>query len=144
MSVVSGSFQAGAQPHLTALVEIPRLQVQHTVDFVVDTGASRTTLHPVTIQSMGLTWQSYAHRNAPPNSELLSGILGGASYGREDAILHLGPRSLDCYILMGPLKKKLYTDSLQASIPSLLGMDILQQLRLVMDYRNAEISLTLP
>ena len=140
MIVVPGSFQVGAQPHLTALVEIPRLQVQHTVDFVVDTGASRTTLHPVTIQSMGLTWHSYA----PPNSEAMKGILGGASYGREDAILHLGPRSLDCCISMGPLKKKLYADSLQASIPSLLGMDVLQRLRLVMDYRNAEITLTLP
>ena len=130
------------QPHVTALVEIPRLGVSQPVDFLVDTGANRTAVHPYTMVRMNVDPMTYQPA-AEDDIRRISGVGGTSRYGQETVVIHLRDDSVELPILMGPLDGRLVSSALQTGMPSLLGMDVLSRTRLSVDYVANRMSLEL-
>lgn len=144
MTRIDGSFREwgdgeegyfGVQPYIRAVVELPRLGLRHPVDFLVDTGAVRTTIHPLSMTRLGIFLEAYA----PPQRSDMSGVGGGASYGEEDAVLHFRDAQMPARVLVGPLIRDQFDFSLSSRLPSLLGMDVLSKMRLSVDYLANEL-----
>ncbi len=144
MTRIDGSFREwgggeegyfGVQPYVRAVVELPRLGLRHPVDFLVDTGAVRTTLHPLSMTRLGISLEDYA----PTQRSDMTGVGGGASYGEEEAILHFRNAEIRAVVLVGPLLREQFDFSLSSRLPSLLGMDILSRTRLSVDYLANEL-----
>ena len=145
MTRITGSFREwgggstdsyiGVQPFVRAVVELPRLDLKHPVDFLVDTGAARSTLHPQSMVRLGISLEIYV----PTLISDMTGVGGGASYGEEEAVLHFRNAQVPMRILVGPLVKEQFNFSLSSRIPSLLGMDLLRMGRLSVDYLANEL-----
>ena len=143
MTKTDGSFREwggvddyfGVQPFIRGVVELPRLGLRHPVDFLVDTGAARTTLHPLSMTRLGISLDSYA----PGQKREMTGVGGGASYGEEEAVLHVREAQIPMPILVGPLIREQFDFSLSSRIPSLMGMDVLSMGRLSVDYLLNEL-----
>ena len=142
MTRIDGSFREwggegyfGVQPYIRAVVELPRLGLRHPVDFLVDTGAVRTTLHPLSMTRLGISLDGYA----PSYRSEMTGVGGGASYGEEDAVLHFRNAQMPTRVLLGPLVREQFDFSLSSRLPSLLGMDVLSRTRMSVDYLANEL-----
>ena len=140
MTRITGSFREwgggsadsyiGVQPFVRSVVELPRLDLMHPVDFLVDTGAARTTIHPLSMTRLGISLDTYA----PTLRSDMTGVGGGASYGEEDAVLHFRNARVSLRVLVGPLIREQFDSSMSSRIPSLLGMDLLSMGLLSVDY----------
>ncbi len=140
MSQINGEFRAQEvlpSPLITAVVEIPNLGVMASVEFLVDTGAMRTVLHPRDALKFGIDIVTYAADACP---RTFSGGGGDASYGVEDAILHFKNAKTNLRTFIGPLDPCQFDLALNKNVPSLLGRDFLNQGRLNVDYENNEVS----
>ena len=123
MTRITGSFREwgggstdsyiGVQPFVRAVVELPRLDLKHPVDFLVDTGAARSTLHPQSMVRLGISLEIYV----PTLISDMTGVGGGASYGEEEAVLHFRNAQVPMRILVGPLVKNSSTFLSQAESP---------------------------
>ncbi len=140
MSQINGSFREQdpfPSPTIRAVVEIPNLGVWASVEFLVDTGAMRTVLHPRDVLKFGIDIETYAADACP---FIFSGVGGKASYGVEDAILHFKDSKTNLRTFVGPLDLCQFDFALMNHLPSLLGRDFLNQGRLIVDYENNELS----
>ena len=140
MIQIEGEFREQDRPpspSVTAVVEIPKMGVSQSVKFLVDTGASRTVLHPRDILRLGIDFVTYAADACPI---AFSGVGGKASYTVEDAILYFENSKTDLRALIGPLDPSQFDFALNEHVPSLLGRDFLNQGRLIVDYENNELS----
>ena len=140
MNQINGRFreqEALPSPLVTAFVEIPDLGVSASVEFLVDTGATRTALHPGDVLKLGIDIVTYAAGAYP---RTIAGIGGQASYGVEDAILHFKNSKANLRALIGPLEQSQFDFALKKHVPSLLGRDFLNQGRLIVDYEKNELS----
>ena len=140
MSQINGRFreqEALPSPSITAVVEIPKLGISASVEFLVDTGATRTVLHPGDVRKLGIDIVTYAADACP---RTYSGVGGEASYGIEDAILHFKNAKTNLRTFIGPLDPCQFDFALNKNVPSLLGRDFLNQGRLIVDYENNELS----
>ena len=140
MSQINGEFREQAplpSPLIAAVVEIPKLGVWAPVEFLVDTGATRTVLHPSDVLKFGIDIVTYADDACP---RTYSGVGGEASYGVEDAILHFKNAKTNLRTLIGPLDQCQFDFASDKNVPSLLGRDFLNQGRLIVDYENNEVS----
>ena len=140
MSQINGEFRAQEalpSPLITAVVEIPNLGVMASVEFLVDTGAMRTVLHPRDVLKFGIDIVTYAAGACPST---FAGVGGEASYGVEDAILHFKNSKANLRAFIGPLDPGQFDFALKKDLPSLLGRDFLNQGRLIVDYENNEVS----
>ena len=52
--MILGSFDADGRPYMQGRLFFPRLQLDAYIDFLVDTGADVTTLHPPDSITMGI------------------------------------------------------------------------------------------
>lgn len=142
MSQINGEFREQDRPpspSITAVVEFPKLGVWASVEFLVDTGASRTVLHPSDVLRLGIDIVTYA-ADPPPCTSTATGVGGKASYGVEDAILHFSDSNANLTALIGPLDPCQFDFALKKHVPSLLGRDFLNQGRLIVDYENNQLS----
>ena len=110
-------------PYLKAWVILPDLGVEGEVDFLIDTGADVTFLHPEDADLLGIDYQQLN----PDTSERAAGIGGGSGYCREAATLVFqdsAGRKLRCPldVFINPQPPP---DLLDA--PSLLGRDFLNR-----------------
>ena len=137
----SGSKQSYVriQPFIKAVVELPKLNLQHPVVFLVDTGAAQTTLHPQSIVHLGIAFDNYV----PTRKREMTGVGGAALYGEEEAILHFKTAQVPLSILLGPLDKDQFEVALSKQSPSLLGMDLLSMTRLTVDYVANQLSVAM-
>ncbi len=141
MSRLNGKFREQdslPSPSVTAVVEIPNLGVSASVEFLVDTGATQTVLHPGDVLKLGIDITTYAASAHPCIS---SGVGGEASYGVEDAILRFKNINAPLRALIGPLDPSQFEFALKKQIPSLLGRDFLNRGRLIVDYENNQVSI---
>ena len=141
MSPINGKFREQEvlpSPSIKAVVEIPELKVSAPVEFLVDTGATRTTLHPGDVVKWGIDIASYAASVQPST---LAGIGGEASYCAADAVLRFKSTQIPLPVLIGPLDQSQFDLALRKQVPSLLGRDLLNLGRLVVDYETNQVSI---
>lgn len=127
--------------YVRAYVYLPRFKKGRIVDFLLDTGASRTALHPA-------DWLPMASRRAkltPVTSAL--GIGGSRQYAIEPVMLFFveeGGRALlssqDTILVALPIQE----DFTSLRIPSLLGMDVIGQGSLQFAAGDNSVYLDLP
>lgn len=121
-------------PYLEARVVIPRLRLTGLISFLVDTGADGTVLMPA--DSRKLTINFGALRN-PITSE---GIGGPAKGYNEQMILSFSDRkSIYSYLLDVEISAPTPHNH---RFPSLLGRDILDQWRFVMEKQKKSVVFT--
>ncbi len=107
-----------------AFVSLPRLEVGAVINFLVDTGASRTALHSRSLEALSVS-ESDLDKDSITQS---MGIGGHQDYYTELAdLFFVGNVSWRCGIGIGP--------GTPSRIPPLLGMDFLNLCRLQADPR---------
>ena len=132
--MIAGWFDNRERPRIRARLIIPRLGVSGRVDFLVDTGATVTSLHP-----------DYGRRVGCPFDELrnarnMAGVGGLNQYFREPAVVVLYSRSrartLDIELLVSKPQTPSASDPRPVvnRLPSLLGRDVLNRLRMNYDF----------
>ncbi len=107
-----------------AFVSLPRLEVGAVINFLVDTGASRTALHSRNLETL-----SISESDLDKDSIIQPmGVGGRQDYYTEQAdIFFVGSISWKCSIGIGP--------GTPSQVPPLLGMDFLNLCRLQADPR---------
>jgi hypothetical protein len=121
-------------PYLEARVSIPRLRLNGLISFLVDTGADGTIFMPADSRKLGINFRRL--RN-PITSE---GIGGPAKGFNEQIILSFSDRKfIYSYLLVAEIAAP---TSHNHRFPSLLGRDILDQWRFVMEKPKSRIVFT--
>ena len=96
--MIAGWFDTRERPTVRARLIIPRLDVDGRIDFLIDTGATFTSLHPDDGKRIGCPFDEL---RSPRN---MAGVGGSNQYFREPAIIVLygrsGPRALDIELLV--------------------------------------------
>lgn len=110
-------------PYLKAQVTLPNLGVAGEVDFLIDTGADVTFLHPEDADNLGID----PGRLNPDALEKTSGLGGEADYYRETAVLVFRDSAgqdlrCDLDVFINPRPTSALLDA-----PSLLGRDFLNR-----------------
>lgn len=110
-------------PYLKAQVTLPNLGVAGEVDFLIDTGADVTFLHPEDVDNLGIDQGQLT----PGALERAAGIGGGSDYYRETATLIFqdsagGELSCELDVFINPQPAPALLDA-----PSLLGRDFLNR-----------------
>ena len=120
--MIDGYFEADGRPYVRCRLHLPRFQAVEEVDFLVDTGADTTILHP-----------EDGYRLKCPFDELsnpvdVTGAGGQHTYFTEPAIVSLydGETRHDLRINLYVGKPHPVTDGLD----SLLGRDVLNELEM--------------
>ncbi len=130
----STSLLAPPAPFLTAIAQVD--SASRVVEFLVDTGAAATVLHPVDANALGLTWNNVCEK--PVN---FTGVGGIVPYWPVKATLWFADNAMwASQIKYGPGEALKYTVALESKMPSLLGMDFLSLGRLVMDHRSETLT----
>lgn len=132
--MIRGQFDDQGRPYVQGWLILPRLNVQGEVEFLVDTGADSTIIHPPDGQKLGI-----------PFGELWSGVVsvgigGSHPYFSEDALLLFEDetrlRQYRCEVLISKP-----SDS-PNSLPSLLGRSLLNHWRMVYDATGNLLTMT--
>ena len=120
-------------PTIAATVFLPRLQAQATTRFVIDTGADATILHTRGLRELGILPSALS-----PNQFTAQGIGGLMRYCWEPARVSLFDRDSDRWrtfalnIAIAAPESPQQAETARA-FPSLLGRDILNRCRCVLD-----------
>ncbi len=143
MIQIRGGFRAGnpSTPMLRCLVTLPRLSRSRVVEFLVDTGADATTLHPLDTRQMAIRFKQ--HFAGIPRAAM-RGIGGDSDYWEEMAelqFLHEDLAHTDVLVL--PIHIAVPTRA-NSIIESLLGRDVLQHYRFTCDPANDLLLLERP
>ncbi len=132
--MIPGRFDGTARPFVEGLVIIPRLQVNHTVRFLLDTGADFTCLHQDDAEDLGIPFEQLAGRR---NSR---GIGGRSAYFRELAILSFTDESLARFYRVNLLVAEPNRSSV--GLPSLLGRNVINHWYMQYDPTNGRLDCT--
>ena len=124
--MIAGYFDERERPRVEGQVWVPRLNVVGWVNFLVDTGATATSLAPNDTRNLRV-----------PVSELFNpvrqqGIAGTRTYYREPAVILFSDgtewRRFDVELYIAP------PDLGANYLPSLLGRDVLNTMRMEYDF----------
>lgn len=135
--MIRGFFRNGAGfMNIHLISEL--MDIDETVEFMVDTGASRTTLLDKDAIYLDLDYDKL-----PKYKENLSGIGGSINtYIIEDASIIIGSTQMDIPVMVGrhPVEKMTQEELIRTlRIPSLLGRDIINRFRLIFDSEKEEL-----
>jgi hypothetical protein len=121
-------------PYLEGHVSFPRFGARGLVSFLIDTGADGTVMMPADTKKLGVNFGSL--RN-PTTSE---GIGGAANGFNEQAVLSFSDNHyVYAYLITIEISSPTKNNH---RFPSLLGRDLLDQWRLVLDPSRKIINLT--
>ena len=137
--MILGSFDGDGRPYIQGRLFFPRLRLDAYVDFLVDTGADRTSLHPVDTLMMGV---DYSRLRQPSD---FSGIGGSAPYSSERGVLFFADgRLLRAYTTQIAILNLSVVKTAKdiPTIPSVLGRDILSNGWMRYDPRNQRLEFT--
>ena len=129
--MIDGHFEEDGHAYLWAYIYMPRFGIEGRVKFLIDTGADVTTLHPDDADDLGCPFDELE------NPVEVGGIGGGQIYYDEPAIvLFYGTDRIygfEVNISVGKPSEE--TDALE----SLLGVDILNRMRMDYDFRRRRL-----
>ena len=116
--MITGTFDENGRPYVQGRLVIPRLKLDWHVDFLVDTGADSSCLHPQ--DSIPLSVPYHRLRNA-----IDCGGIGGKQvyYGERAIIIFTDGSRLRLHVVTLSIAKP---NEQNMVLPSLLGQDILQ------------------
>ncbi len=137
---IAGYFDSGDEPasFVEARVHLPRLGLSGTVDFLLDTGADATTLHPGDTGKIPIDLSTLSQ-----DSISVRGIGGEMRYVQEEALVYIedgdtgGWHRFSIQVHVTPLSEH---DTVRG-LPSVLGRDILNSCRCVFDAGQSLVSL---
>ena len=132
--MILGEFDDRGRPFVRGRLVAPRLEVDESVLFLLDTGADVTCLHPTDAKNVGLAFERLRNRVS------YRGVGGTSPYFVEPAILPFADK----------LKARLYTVQLLVAepnennevLPSLLGRDIINNWRIEYDPARSRLECT--
>ena len=127
--------------YIIAIVSIPLLKIEQNVEFLIDTGATKTTILDRDAITLGISYAKLSRLRQP----LLG--LGGLveTYVARDAKLHFkteeGLEHNEVLPELLVVKHRKVDDNIMR-IPSVLGRDILNRYKLVYDKQHATLLIT--
>ena len=135
--VIHGSFGAFGRPHIVARVQLPRLSKEAQIAFVVDTGADQSLLSAGdSVTKLGIDYQSLR------NPTTCHGVGGPLVTYPENARIIFGPHDDAWRAFEIEIGIAEYNPDAAGEFPSLLGRDILDESRVVVDRKNGELYLS--
>ena len=137
--MIDGRFDDWGRPILRARLLIPRFDISRLVNFLADTGAVNTCLHPNDGRHIQIPFDELRD----PHSAI--GIGGSQPYYREPALVILTDSGGECKFLitLSIARPQLPTPSNPRPVvnllPSLLGRDVLNRLRIDYDHPGGRL-----
>lgn len=132
-TVTAGYFTTTGLPYVEARVLLPRLGVAGPVDFLVDTGSVSTILHPRDAIDL------YCPFDDLTLPVTLEGVGSTLTYFREIAHVTLGDGDAAApFVIEISIAKP---DSPTDGLPSLLGRDVLNRVRMEYDFPQNRLEL---
>ena len=124
------------RPRVWSIVVVPRLMLARDVLLRIDTGADVTCIHPVDARALGVPYER------PTGASSVQGIGGDARYYSEVAFLSFEDSASTAIHRV----ELLIADPTPGNewVPSLLGLDILNQWYMEYDPVNGIIEFTVP
>ena len=135
--MIIGRFDEYGRPFIRGRLFIPRLNVDSEIDFLLDTGADATCLHPVDLERIGI------EADFVPAGSVIepSGIGGRGRYFEETAVLFFEDETaLRLYAI------NLYVaepDEDLEHLPSVLGRDVINRWSMTYDPANDRLEFTI-
>lgn len=134
--MIVGSFYPTGQPMVSSRLIVPRLGVEDEIDFLVDTGAESTCLHPTDGEQIGFPYDELV---VSLDSE---GVGGSYPYYREYAFVVFSESDSNRFrafdIILAVARPEIPTPSnprpVVNRLPSLLGRDVLNWMRMDYDF----------
>ena len=126
--MIVGRFDSLGRPYLSSRLLIPRLQLNQRIEFLLDTGADSTCLHPRDARNATIPFDQLG------NTRLSRGVGGQSTYFREPAVLTFQDGELVRIYQVGLLIAS-PNDSNDA-LPSLLGRNVINNW--LMEYDPSE------
>ena len=134
--MIGGSFNPAGQPIVSSRLIVPRLGVDDDIDFLVDTGAESTCLHPTDGEYIRFPYDELV---VSLDSE---GVGGSYPYYREYAFVVFSESdSSEIHafdIILAVARPEIPTPSnprpVVNRLPSLLGRDVLNRMRMDYDF----------
>ena len=137
--MIEGYFDSVyGRPYVQGRLYLPRLRVYGNVDFLVDTGADTSRLHPRDATVLGV---NYGQLLAPSGDPQLG--IGGVEYPyQEEAVIIFQDSELlhSFQAVISIAAPNLHN----LRFPSLLGQDVIQHLRMVHDKPRRRLEFSLP
>ena len=123
-------------PFIEASVHFPRLDIRGYVSFLLDTGASGTVLMPADTRKMSI---GFGLLRNPKISRTVGGLAKG--YMEEAVVAFLDKDTKNIYAY--EIEIQIFEPTANnATLPSLLGRDVLNAWRMVIDYPGKKCECT--
>jgi hypothetical protein len=134
--MLKGRFgNTSTAPYIEARVSLPGLGLRGLVSFLIDSGADGSVLMPADAKKLGVDYKALS------NATTSAGI-GGVSHGFEEVgVLSFADSRFVYSYLLQKMEIAVPTRG-NLRFPSLLGRDVLNQWRFVLDHSHGKVTCT--